>query len=394
MADAEAAIAAGVCDVVGAARQLIAEPRFVKNAHDGKESESRVCIACNWCTAAQGDGAQGCTINPASYRERLWGAHSFSPATRSSKVVIVGGGPGGMEAARVSALKGHQVILLESRERLGGALALWADLPGREFNREAIRWWQAELNRLGIQVRCETTASVDSVLEEGPDAVIVATGARYSPGGRSITFDADIPGHENSFVYRPEDILLGGKRPSGRVVLLDGEGMHTSTGIAELLAVSGAEVHYVTAGFTPLSPRLVDNFEGSHIVRRLKCAGVHLVPTTWLRKIGKQRVYLYDIHTNTNSTLEDVDAVILSTGRVPLDGLARQLKGRVAQLFTIGDALAARPLAAASYEGQKFARLIGELGAPTTVPEVYFRADDPEVMPLPADIPRVITSGG
>ena len=102
MADAEAAIAAGVCDMVGAARQLIAEPEFVQNARDGKEERSRICIACNWCTAAGGDGAQGCTINPASYRERLWGVDSFAPAARPSKVVIVGGGPGGLEAARVA----------------------------------------------------------------------------------------------------------------------------------------------------------------------------------------------------------------------------------------------------------------------------------------------------
>jgi 2,4-dienoyl-CoA reductase-like NADH-dependent reductase (Old Yellow Enzyme family)/thioredoxin reductase len=388
MADAEAAIAAGVCDVVGAARQLIAEPEFVKHARDGNEHRSRTCIACNWCTAAQGDGAQGCTINPASYRERLWGTHSFARAARACKVVIVGGGPGGLEAARVSALKGHQVTLLEARGRLGGALTLWADLPGRQTYRNAVSWWERELTRLDVDMRLNTQATAATVLYRKPDAVIIATGAHYSVGGHSITFDADIPGHDRSFVYRPEDILLSGVRPKGRVVLLDGEGLHTSTGIAELLASGGAEVLYVTAGFAPLSPRLVDNFEARFIVQRMKQAGVRFLPTTWVRSIEDRAVELYDVHTGETKRLDGIDAVVLSTGRVPNDALSRELEGKVQQLFTIGDALAARPLAAASYEGQKFARLIGEPGAPATLHEAYFRADGPEVNPLPADISR------
>ena len=388
MSEAEEAIAAGVCDVVGAARQLIAEPEFVKNAREGQEVRSRTCIACNWCTAAMGDGAQGCTINPASYRERLWGVHSFAHAPRSSKVVIVGGGPGGMEAARVAALKGHQVVLLEARKRLGGALALWADLPGREINRNAIEWWERELNSLDVDIRRESEANAQTVLAESPDAVIIATGARYSIGGRSITFDADIPGHDRVFVYRPEDILLDGARPSGRIVLLDGEGMHASAGIAELLAQGEAEVTYVTAGFSPLSPRLVDSFEARHVVKRMKSAGVRFLPTTWVRNIGDHAVTLYDMHTDDEWTVTGVDAVILSTGRLPRDALARELEGRVPQLYTIGDALAARPLAAATYEGQKFARYIGEPGAPATICETFFRPDEPATMPFPADVPR------
>lgn len=388
MAEAEAAIDAGVVDMAGAARQLIAEPRFVQNARDGREAESRICIACNWCTAAQGEGAQGCSINPASYRERLWGVGSFAPAARASRVVIAGGGPGGLEAARVSALKGHDVVLFEARERLGGALALWAGLPGREAYGQAVDWWAAEAARLGVDVRLGTSATVEGVLAERPDAVIVATGARYSPGGRSVTFDADIPGWDRDFVLRPEDLLLGGAQPAGRVVLLDGEGLHASAGIAERLATRGCEVLYVTAGFSPLSPRLVDNFEARYVVQRLKAAGVRFVPTTWARRIEARSVTLYDVHTDAERTIEDVGAVLLVTGRAPQDGLARALDGRVGQLFTIGDALAARVLAAASYEGQKFARLIGEPDAPATVREAYFRADGPELTPFPADVAR------
>jgi 2,4-dienoyl-CoA reductase (NADPH2) len=388
MAEAEAAVAAGVCDVVGAARQLIAEPEFVRHAREGQEARSRTCIACNWCTAAGGEGAQGCTINPASYRERLWGVASLAPAPRASKVVVVGGGPGGLEAARVAALKGHSVTLFEARERLGGALALWADLPGRASYGQAIGWWARELARLNVEVRLGVQADAAQVLADAPESVIVAAGALYSAGGRSITFDADLPGHDRPFVYRPEDILLGGARPTGRVVLLDGEGLHASAGIAELLAGGGAEVLHVTAGFSPISPRLVDNFEGRYVVRRLKEAGVRFEPTAWARSLGERSVTLYDVHTGAERVIEAVEAVVLATGRVPQDALARALNGRVPQLFTIGDALAARLFATATYEGQKFARLIGEPGAPASVREAYFLADGPELTPLPADIPR------
>ena len=387
MADAEAALAAGVCDIVGAARQLIAEPEFVRNARLGQEERGRVCVACNWCLASSKDGAQGCVINPASYRERLWGVATYAPAPRAAKLVVVGGGPAGLEAARVAALRGHEVVLFEARDRLGGALALWGDLPGREGYGGPVGWWQAELARLGVEVRLDQAADVATVLAEAPDTVIVATGSLYSQGGRTQFLDADIPGHDRRCVYRPEDIVLGGARPRGRVVLVDGEGAHASTGIAEMLANEGAELLYVTSGFSPVSSRLTDSHEARFVIQRMKAAGVSFAPATWVHGIGDGMITLYDVHTGEQRT-EPADAVILSCGRVPQDGIARSLEGRVAQLFTIGDALAARPWAAAAYEGHRFARLIGEPGAPTTIGESFIQPEDPSVAAVPANAAR------
>ncbi|CAN7240671.1 FAD-dependent oxidoreductase [Phenylobacterium sp. LjRoot219] len=385
MGQAEAAIGAGICDLVGSTRQLIAEPRFVQLARDGTEALGRTCIACNWCLASMGDGAQGCSINPASYRERRWGLDSFTPAAKSSTVVVVGGGPGGLEAARVAALRGCQVTLLEARGELGGALKLWADLPGREFYAKAVGWWARELDRLGVTVRLGEAATPETVLALLPDAVIVATGARFSPGGRSALIDQDIAGADLPHVLRPEDILLGGARPKGRVVLLDGEGTHASLGLAELLAVDGCEVLYLSSGFAPYSARVQDAFESELVVKRLLEAGVRFVPSTWVRAIGPREVAVFEVATGRASVLEAVDAVVLVTGREPVDDLAVALEGKVAQLFTIGDALAVRPLATAAYEGQKFARLIGEPDAPATTAEAYFRAEDLNTFPAPAD---------
>jgi 2,4-dienoyl-CoA reductase-like NADH-dependent reductase (Old Yellow Enzyme family)/thioredoxin reductase len=388
VADGEAAIAAGVCDMVGATRALIAEPELVKNAFEGQEERSRTCIACNWCCAAGSDAAQGCAINPASYRERLWGVETFQTATKRSKVIVVGAGPGGLEAARVAALKGHDVTLIEARDQLGGALALWASLPARGFFFKAIAWWERELTRLGVKIHRGTEARAAAILREKPDAVIVATGARYSVGGRSAFLDIDIPGHDLSHVYRPEDVILGNIRPQGKILLLDGEGLHTSAGVAEMLASGGGEVHYLTPGFSPISPRLVDSLESTFVMKRLREANITFVPSTYIRRVEKHAVTVYDVFTEAERTIEGVEAVVLSTGRLPLNGLSKELEGKVAQIYTIGDALAARPFAAAAYEGQKFARCIGEPDAPKTVSEAYFMAKGPELMPVPADFHR------
>jgi hypothetical protein len=383
--DGEAALAAGVCDMVGAARALIAEPELVKNAYEGREERSRICIACNWCVAAIADGAQGCTINPASYRERLWGVDSFCASATQRRVIVIGAGPAGLEAARVSALKGHHVTLIETRSRLGGALALWADLPGREDFRQAIEWWEREIGRLGVTVRRETEATAEAVLRADPHAVIVATGARYSAGGRSHFVDDDIPGYDQDFVHRPEDVLLGACRLSGNVVLLDAEGLNTSVGTAEVLANSGAVVQYLTPGFAPISARLVDAHESRFVMKRLRAAGVIISPNTYIKSIGDHAVTVYDVISAEERTIARIDAVVLSTARVPQNRLAQELSGKVPQLYTVGDALAARPWAAAAYEGQKFARYIGEPGAPATVGEAYFMKDPPEFMPSPAE---------
>jgi dimethylamine/trimethylamine dehydrogenase len=280
------------------------------------------------------------------------------------------------------------VTLFEARDRLGGALALWAKLPAFAFYQHAVDWWERELERIGISIRTGTLATAESVLALSPVAVIVAAGAEFCRSGRSGFLDQPIPGADKSHVLTPEDILHGGKRPKGRVVLLDGEGTHASSGIAELLARDGAEVIVLSPNFAPFSARINDCFESDFVAERLTAANVDFRAATWVRSIGARDLNTYKVFGGREEKITDVDAVVLATGRHGIDSLAQALAGKVAQLFTIGDALSVRPMATAAFEGQKFARLIGEPDAPKTVGEAYFRPDDPAVYPAPAEVAR------
>jgi pyruvate/2-oxoglutarate dehydrogenase complex dihydrolipoamide dehydrogenase (E3) component len=156
------------------------------------------------------------------------------------------------------------------------------------------------------------------------------------------------------------------------VIILDAEGLHTGVGVAEVLAKAGAEVEYLTPHFAPMSPRVFATQDGHFIIRRLKAAKVRISASTYIGTIGDRQVTAYDVHSGEERVIDDVDAVVLSTGRVPVNDLEPALEGRVAQLFTIGDAAAPRMWATASYEGHKFARFIGEPNAPASISEVYF----------------------
>jgi len=387
IADGEAAITSGVCDMVGAARALIAEPNLVKNAFEGNEARSRTCIACNWCLHGMlDDYAQSCTINPVSYRERFWDPDKMQPAPKRSKVIVVGGGPGGLEAARVAALRGHQVVLMEARDELGGALKLWASLPGREFFMKSIEWWQRELARLGVEVRTGTRAKAKDVLDQKPDAVILATGALYSRNGRSNFRDLPLPGHDRDFVCTVEDVLLGATNPTGKVLVLDGEGYNAGVGVAEVLAKRGAQVEYLTAAFSPVSPRVRGAEETRFIMQRLRASGVKLSPTTYVKQIGDHEVTAFDVYSEEERVISGVDCVVLSTSRVSVNELEKELEGKVAQLFAIGDAAAARMWAAATYEGHMYARFVGDPAAPKTNTELYFSNFDLGTLPMPADM--------
>jgi hypothetical protein len=155
-----------------------------------------------------------------------------------------------------------------------------------------------------------------------------------------------------------------------------------------MLGRSGAEVLLLTPAFAPMSPRLIANQDHTFIMQRLHAARVRLLPTTYIRSIGDTSVTTFDVYTNQEKVIDAIDSVVLATSRVPVNKLESQLEGRVSQLFTIGDALASRLFAHATFEAQKFARLIGEPAAPRSFAEAYFQPNLSEFTAGAADVGR------
>jgi dimethylamine/trimethylamine dehydrogenase len=162
------------------------------------------------------------------------------------------------------------------------------------------------------------------------------------------------------------------------VLILDEEGIHTAAGIAELLAAGGAEVEIVSRNLQPVQ-NLLWTFEFVTVVAKLKNLGVKLTQGTYVQEIGEGRVTVFDIFTNVPEVREGIDAVVLATMRRPQAALAKELEGKVGQLFVVGDALAPRGLADAIFDGHRFARMVGEPDAPNSFADDYFE-------PLPADV--------
>jgi NADPH-dependent 2,4-dienoyl-CoA reductase/sulfur reductase-like enzyme len=283
-------------------------------------------------------------------------------------VVVVGGGPCGLEAARVTALRGHTVTLLERRAEIGGGVALWGRLPGRESLASLPLWFRGRLEDLGVDLRTGTEATRQLVSELEPDVVILAAGSRYHPGGASGFAPLPIPGWHQDWVVTPEQVLAGDVRLSGRVLVLDDEGYHTAAGIAEMAAEAGAETELVTR---KASAGASLGLMISYVVGRLQAAGVTMTPYMHVSQIGDHSVTLRSLSGGYERVIDTVDTLVVATMRQPVDHLAAELDP-VPYLYLVGDALAPRSLREATYEGHKFARLIGEADMPSDVAAALF----------------------
>ena len=373
LAEAEEVLAGGAVDMVGIGRGHIAEPQLVINALHGNESRSRACIAGNHCFDERAKGGLGCAINPGTAREERWGVRTMVPAPSRRRVVVIGGGPGGCEAARVAAQRGHEVTVYERRPALGGALSLWAKLPGCEHLEGVAAWYARELDLLGVTVRLGVEADPHLALESQPDVVIAATGSCFSRGGESGFKQSPIPGSMQDFVYAPEDVLEHGVELSGTVVVLDDEGRHAAAGMAVVAARAGREVEYVTR-YPYATPALLFNANGRYLIDRMRTAGVKISTGCYISEIGDRQVTIYDTSSGAERTVE-VGSVMLATMRRPETGVADQLAGTVPYVYVIGDAASPRTLIEATYEGQRFARVIGEPTMPTSVTADLFAGD-------------------
>jgi 2,4-dienoyl-CoA reductase-like NADH-dependent reductase (Old Yellow Enzyme family)/thioredoxin reductase len=326
---AEEAIAAGRADMIAMIRQFIADPDCVAKARRGKADEVRPCIRCMLCT---GDDPHGCpkplrcTVNPVAGRNPLFDVISKSETPK--KVVIVGGGAAGMEAARRCVQKGHQVVLFEKEPVLGGTLAAAGANNLKTDVRRYADWSVRMTHRTpGLDLRLGTAATPDLVRAEQPDAVIIAVG--------SVPLVPRIPGIDGDNVCLAVDVDTGKAAPGHRVVLI-GAGL-TGTETAVALARDGHEVTLID--MLPLEEidRRGTALRGvvSLLRRMAEDAGVKVQTGLKAREIRSDAV-IAENNTGEAVTLP-CDSVVLSMGVRPLDSLAKSFEGCAEQVQIIGD---------------------------------------------------------
>lgn len=350
--EAEGVIERGEADAVTLVRALIADPDWPLKAERGEAEEIRRCTGCN--QGCYGNLAQGlpvtCATHPAVGREAQIADPPMPHGGKARKVVVVGGGPAGLEAAWVAAARGHTVTLLEADAEVGGKVRLAARLPGREEMIHFVDWRVDECRRRGVEVRLNLRANAESLLFFRPDVVIVATGGRATVDGASKMHPMPVPGAEQDHVIDHETALREPERVGKRVLILDAVGHIEAIGLGELLAREGREVTLVT----PLpSPLLLDRETAAHALPRAGRAGVRWRPNAVLAAIGEHDATLYDTVSGRLETIEDVDTVVIRTHAVADDALYFALKPRVERVVRVGDAVAPRFVDRAIFDGHQ-----------------------------------------
>ena len=352
-------VASGRADMVSMVRALIADPDLVNKARTGREHEIRPCIGtaqgCYGRRAVTGD--LSCVVNIAAGREARVPAEP-APATRRRTVLVVGGGPAGMEAARAAAQRGHSVVLHEMTRALGGQVAIGACAPGRGDYGAITRWLADELNRLGVSVKLSSPVDVDTVLKAGADEVVIATGALPRRDGfQAHRPRTPIPGFDRTHVYSSWAVFgFGGRAAIGRrAVVFDDSGRFEALSVADALLSSGAEVTLVSAHGS-----MAARVDGPEVTvaptrERLLDGGLAFLPHRMVRSIEPDQVLVSPLASERIERLP-ADTVVLVGYNEPQRELADALTAEGVRVHLIGDAAGSTTLQQAITAGAELGR--------------------------------------
>jgi dimethylglycine catabolism A len=343
---AEEIVASGDADLVGMVRAHIADPEVVRKGSEGRLSEIRPCIHSNVCiNVTHGRKAVRCISNPEVGEELTW-ADAYANRGPAHHAVVVGAGPGGLEAARVLAELGHRVTLFERESFLGGQMYRWSSARYLNETRRVIGWWSSRLKALGVDVRLGEVATVEAVSELRPDLVIVATGSR--------PMAAPVPAGEGSTV-RQLDVWQGlDGLATGRALIVDDMGRQDAFHVTERLVETCSEVYLITSCIH------VGEGEGvgtlPQTLTRTEQLKVRIIERARPRRVDGSRVEVRGLFGGEPRIIEDVDSLVYWRGGVSETELGGQLRAAGVRVELIGDAVLPRRVYDAVQEGATLAR--------------------------------------
>ena len=345
---AEQVIASGQADMCGMTRAMICDPEMAGKAADGRLDDIRACIACNQACIGhmQLDAPISCIQHPETGRELVYGLRVPTAAAR--KVMVVGGGPGGMKAAAVAAERGHDVTLYEREAQLGGQVLLAQLLPGRAEFGGIVPNFTREMELAGAKVRTGVEVTRQMIDEAAPDVVILATGAQPR--------EPAIEGRDEAHVVGAWQVLKNEANVGTSVVIADWLGDWIGLGLAEKLAIDGHRVRYATSCRSPGEG--VQSYIRDQWVAELTRLGVEM--TTYARLYGVDADTAYFMQTTSGEPVlfGEVDTLIVSKGHLRDAGLEAALADHTGEVHLIGDCLSPRTVEEAVFEALEVASAI------------------------------------
>ncbi|MBI3969208.1 MAG: FAD-dependent oxidoreductase [Chloroflexi bacterium] len=345
---AEDVLAKGEADLVGMARAHIADPSFVNKVAAGRLDDIRPCIACNQgCIhMVELNRPISCLMNPTAGNEQEWGDGTLTPTEAPKRVLVIGGGPAGLETARVAALRGHAVTLWERQPEVGGQVNLSDRIPARGEFTYARTYFEQQCRKLGVQIECGLEATPERVKELSPDAVVVATGATPKR--------FQVPGAPHVFTIW--EALESPDRLGNHVAFLEADGNWQSVATAEYLADIGKKVTVVTAQAS-VGWRIT-TYSLLAVRPRFREKKIKILPIHAIKALDGTTLVLEDLSTGETERLEGVNSIVASIGGVVEDRLYKRLRGQVPELHQVGDCVAPRTALEAILEGHATGRAL------------------------------------